>query len=149
YRAQSAEAAARQVEVKVIEHFDLGARFAMAAEVDQLVGTGLRALIADDARLRAGARLCLQPENAAKPRRGGTPFRRILEREGRLRRVLEGDPQTLEQVDEKNRLEEVNDRLHYARSPISVGSVSPDIMTRSLRRTVPSLRILSCSRIRP
>ena len=31
----------------------------------------------------------------------------------------------------------------------SVGSVSPDMMMRSLRSTVPSLRILSCSRIRP
>ena len=37
----------------------------------------------------------------------------------------------------------------YARSPISVGSVSPDMMMRSLRRTVPSLRILSWSLINP
>ena len=33
--------------------------------------------------------------------------------------------------------------------PIKVGSTSPDMMTRSLRSTVPSLRILSCRRIRP
>src|SRR5258708_7869367 len=40
--------------------------------------------------------------------------------------------------------------LDWARGwPIIVGSLSPDMMTRSLRSTVPSLRILSCSRIRP
>ena len=33
--------------------------------------------------------------------------------------------------------------------PISVGSVSPDMIMRSFLSTVPSLRILSCSRINP
>ena len=37
----------------------------------------------------------------------------------------------------------------YECSPMRVGSVWPDMMTRSLRSTVPSLRILSCSRINP
>src|SRR5437762_2029079 len=52
--AESAEAAARQIKVKIIEHFDLEARLAMAAEGDQIVRAGLRTLIADDARLRTG-----------------------------------------------------------------------------------------------
>src|SRR6185369_190940 len=147
--AQSAEAAARQVEVEVIEHLDLRAWFAMPAERNQIVGAGLGALIADDAGLRAGARFGLQPEDAAETRRGLTPLRRILKGKGRLRCVLQRNPQTFEQVDEKDRFEELDDGLHYARSPISVGSVSPDMMTRSLRRTVPSLRILSWRRINP
>ena len=53
------------------------------------------------------------------------------------------------EVDEEDRLEELLDGVHYARSPMTVGSDSPDMMTRSLRSTVPSLRILSCSRMRP
>src|SRR5262245_23642839 len=84
----------------------------MAAEVNQLVRAGLRTLIADDACLRAGARLGLQPEDTAKPWRGRTPLGRILEREGRLRGVLQRDPEPLEQVDEKNRFEEVDESLH-------------------------------------
>ena len=66
--------------------------FAVAAERDQVVRTGLRALIADDAGLGAGAGLGLQPQHAAEARRGRTPFSRILKREGRLRRVLQRDP---------------------------------------------------------
>src|SRR5215831_4262675 len=100
----------------------------MPAERNQIVRTCLGALVADDAGLRASARFGLEPEHAAKARRRRTPFGRILERKGRLRRVLQRDPQTLEQVDEENRFEEFNQSLHYARSPISVGSVSPDMM---------------------
>src|SRR5256885_10835499 len=48
-RAQAAEAAAGQVEIKVVEDLDLLARFAMPSECDQVVGTCLRALVADDA----------------------------------------------------------------------------------------------------
>src|SRR5205085_8578252 len=147
FRAQPAEAAARQVEVEVVEHLDLLSGLAMAAERDQIVGTRLRALIADDAGLGARAGLGLQPEHAAKARRGRPPLGRILERERGLRRVLQRDPEALQQVDEKDRLEEFE---NHARSPVtSVGSVSPDMITRSLRSVVPSLRILSCSRISP
>src|SRR5438128_1446219 len=39
--------------------------------------------------------------------------------------------------------------MRHARSPIKVGSLAPDMMMRSLRSTVPSFRILSCSRISP
>ena len=152
FRAQAAEAAARQVEVEVIEDLDLLPRLAVAAERDQIVRARLRALVADDAGLGAGGRLGLQPQHAAEARRRRTPLGRILERERRLRRVLQRDPQPLEQVDEEDRFEERDDGLHVSArfSPIEqVGSVSPDMMTRSLRSTVPSLRILSCSRIRP
>src|SRR6185369_7534639 len=111
---------------------------------DEIVGTRLRALVAHDAGLRAGRRFDLEPEHAAEARRGRTPFGRILEREGRLRRVLQRQPQPFQQVHEKDRLEETDDGLHgYALSPITVGSVSPDMMMRSLRSTVPSFRILS------
>src|SRR4029077_3721568 len=120
---------------------DLLAGLAMTAEGDQIVGARLRALIADDAGLRAGAGLGLQPEHAAKARRRRPPLRRILERERGLRRVLQRDPQAFQQVDEKDRLQELE---NHARSPIKVGSVSPDMITRSLRSVVPSLRILSC-----
>src|SRR5665213_3939427 len=43
FRAQPAEAAARQVEVEVVEDLDLGARLTMAAEGDEIVRAGLRA----------------------------------------------------------------------------------------------------------
>src|SRR5262249_16681002 len=121
----------------------------MPAERNQVVRARLGALVADDAGLRAGAWFSLGPKHTTEARGGRTPFSRVLEREGRLRRVLQRDPQTLEQVDQENRFEEVDQSLHYARSPISVGSVSPDMMMRSLRRTVPSLRILSWRRISP
>src|SRR6185312_5221491 len=146
--AQAAEAAARQVEVEIVEDLDLLSRLAMPAERNQIVGARLRALVADDAGLGAGAGLGLETEHPAEARRRRAALGRILEREGRLRRVLQRDPEALEQVDEEDRLEESNDRVH-ARSPITVGSEWPDMMTRSLRSTVPSLRILSCRRIRP
>ena len=66
--AQSAETAARQVEVEVVEDLDLLPRLAVAAERNQIVRTHLRALVADDAGLRAGCRLHLEPEDAAEPR---------------------------------------------------------------------------------
>src|SRR5262249_11781566 len=121
------------------------------AERNEIVRARLRALVADDAGLRAGGRLHLQPQDAAESRCGWPPLRRVLEREGGLRCVLESEPQPFQQVDEADRLEEPDDRLHgYALSPMTiVGSVSPDMMIRSLRSTVPSLRILSCRRIRP
>src|SRR6185503_5383668 len=104
--AQPAEAAARQIEVKVVEDFYLQTGLAMAAERNQIVRAGLRALVADDARLRAGGGLGLQPQHAAEPRRRRPAFGWILERERRLRRVLQRDPQTLEKVDEKDGLQE-------------------------------------------
>src|ERR1051326_2484101 len=104
-RAQAAEAAARQVEIEVIEHFDLGAGLAMAPKRNQVVRARLRALVADDAGLRAALGLDLQPQHAAEARRGRTALRRVLERKRRLRRVLERDPEALEQVDQEDRLE--------------------------------------------
>src|SRR5258707_666288 len=68
---------------------------------------------------RAAGGLDLEPQHAAEARRGRPPLSRILEGEGRLRRVLHRDPHALQQVDEKNRLEESDDRLHQARSPIA------------------------------
>src|SRR5262249_34436231 len=133
-----------EVEVEVVEHLDLLARLAVAAKRDQIIGAGLGALVAHDARLRAGGGLDLEAQHPAKARGGRTAFGRILEREGRLRRVLQRQPQPFEQIDEEDRLEKADDRLHgYARSPMTVGSVSPDLMMRSLRSTVPSFRILS------
>ena len=104
--AEPAEAAARQVEVEVVEHLDLDPRLAMAAERDEVIGARLGALVADDAGLRAADRLDLQTQNAAKARRRRPALRRILERERRLRRVLQRDPEALEQVDEEDRSEE-------------------------------------------
>src|SRR5688572_290986 len=112
FGAQPAEAAARQVEVEVVEHFDLQARLAVTAEGDQIVGARFRALIADDAGLRAGGGLGLQPQHTAKPRRRRPPLGRILERERRLWGVLQCDPETLEEVDQENRLEESDNGLH-------------------------------------
>src|SRR5262245_44831353 len=113
----------------------------MAAKGDEIVRAGLRALVADDACLCAGAGLGLQPEDTPEPRSRRAPFSRVLERKRRLRRVLQGDPQTFQQVDEEDGLEESNDCAHQ--SPTRIGSDCPCGMTRSLRRTVPSLRILS------
>src|SRR5437762_5189601 len=132
----------------------------MPAERDEIVGACLGALVADDAGLCAGAGLGLEPQHAAEARRSRPPLGRILEREGRLRRVLQRDPQAFEQVDEEDGFEEPDDRLHnigrpkglhyiYTRSAFIVGSESPDMMVRSFRSTVPSLRILSCRRINP
>src|SRR5262249_7751466 len=148
-RAQPAEAAPGQIEVEVVEHLDLGAGLPVAAERDEVVGARLRTLVADDAGLGAGAGLGLQAEHAAEPRRRGTPLGRILEGERRLRRVLQREPEPLEDVDEEDRLEELDDGLHQARSPIRIGSDCPCGMIRSFRSTVPSLRILSWSRINP
>src|SRR4029079_3855686 len=97
--AQPAEAAARQVEVKVVENFYLQTGLAVAAERNQIVRAGLRALVADDARLGAGGGLGLQTQDAAKTRRGRPALGRILKRERGLRRVLQRDPQPLQQVD--------------------------------------------------
>ena len=59
--------------------------------------------------------------------------------------------QPLDEVDEKDRPKEILELRHavYPRSPTSTGSVVPALMTRSLRSTVSSFRILSCSRISP
>src|SRR5207249_3965473 len=114
--AQPAEAAAGQIKVKVIQDLDFLPGLAVSAERDQIVRAGLRALIADDAGLGAGAGLDLKPQDAAKARRRRPALGRILERERRLRRVLQREPQALQQVHEEDRLEEVDDRLHYARS---------------------------------
>src|SRR5579859_4712365 len=149
FRAQPAEAATREVEVEVVEDFDLRPRLAVAAERDEIVRTRFRALIADDAGLRARARLGLEAQHAAEARRGRPPLGRVLEGERRLRRVLQRDPQPLRDVDEEQRLDEAEDGAHHARSPTMMGSEPPSGMTRSLRRTVPSLRILSCRRISP
>src|SRR5581483_3077087 len=146
FRAQSAEAAPGQVEIEVIEHFDLGSWLAVAAQGNQVVGARLRALITDDAGLGAGAGLGLQPQDAAEAWRGRPPLRRILERKRRLRRVFQRHPQALEQVDQEEGLDELE---HYARSPMTTGSLWPRGITRSFRNTVPSLGILSCNRINP
>src|SRR5437773_12524663 len=62
--AEGAEAAAREVEIEVVEHLDLLTRLTVAAQGNKVVGTRLRALIAQDAGLSAGSRLGLQPEHA-------------------------------------------------------------------------------------
>src|SRR5579864_1473859 len=118
----------------------------MPPQGDQVVRTRLGALIAHNAGLGAGARLGLEPQDAAEPGRRGTALGGVLERKSRLRGVLQRDPQALEQVDEKERFEEFQ---HYARSPMMIGSLWPRGITRLFRSTVPSLRILSWSRIRP
>src|SRR5207249_6754167 len=121
FGAQTAEAAAREIEVEVVEHLDLRPRLAVSAERDEIVGTRLGALIADDACLRAGPRFGLEPEHAAEARRCRTPFGRILEGERRLRRVLQRDPQPFDEVDEEDGLEERDDAIH-TRSPMMTGS---------------------------
>ena len=88
------------------------------------------------------------------PVSGSTCYRtalgRILEGECRLRRVLEGQPEPLDQVDQEDHPEELHECLHgYPRSSTKIGSVRPTMMTRSLRSTVLSLRILSWRRISP
>src|SRR5262249_48874866 len=111
FRAQPAEAASGQIEIEIVEDLDLLPGLAMPAERDEIVGTHLRALIADDARRGAGLRLDLEPQHAAKARRHRTPLGRVLEREGRLRRVLERQPEALQQIDEKDRAEELSNRV--------------------------------------
>ena len=71
----------------------------MAAERDQIVGAGLGALIANDTRLRPRLRLHLQTQHAAKARGDRTPLGRILKGERWLWRVLQREPQALEEVD--------------------------------------------------
>src|SRR5690348_18272684 len=83
FGAEAAEAAARQVEVEIIEDLDLRAWLAVPAERDQVVGARLGALVADDAGLRAGARLGLEAQHAAEARRRRPPLGRILEGERR------------------------------------------------------------------
>src|SRR5689334_2974904 len=51
--AQPAETAPRKVEVEIIEHLDLLSGLAVSAKCNKVVGTDLRALIADNARRRA------------------------------------------------------------------------------------------------
>ena len=96
----------------------------MSTQSNEIIGTCLGALVAHDACLRTGAGLCLEAQHAAKTRSRGPPFRGVLECEGRLRRVLQRDPKPLQQVDEENRFEETDDRVH-ARSPIDVGRGDP------------------------
>src|SRR5262249_23292138 len=96
--AEPAKPASREVGGEVVQHLDLEARLAMAAERNQIIGAGLRALIADDAGLRAGGRLGLQSQHAAKAGRRGSTLGWILEGERRPRRVFRGDPQSLDQV---------------------------------------------------
>jgi hypothetical protein len=84
FRAEAAEAAARQIKVKVVEDFDLLARLAVAAERDEVVGTRLGALIADDTGLGPRAGLGLQTQDTPEARSGRPPLGRILEGESRL-----------------------------------------------------------------
>src|SRR5262249_27367049 len=151
--AESAETAPRKVEVEIVEDFNLLSRLAMATERNQVVGARFRALVADDAGLGAGAGLGLEPQHAAEAGRSRAALRRILKGERRLRGVLQRDPQPLEEVDEKNPLQEFEDHDRSPprdrASPTRMGSLVFAMMTRSLRSTVPSLRILSCSRISP
>src|SRR6186713_462854 len=74
----------------------------MTAQGNQIVRARLGALIAHDAGLGARLGLHLQTKNTAEPWRHRAPLGWILEREGRLRRVLEREPETLEQVDEED-----------------------------------------------
>jgi hypothetical protein len=84
----------------------------VAAECNQVIRTCLGTLIADDAGLRAGAGLGLQAQNASEAWRRWTPLRRILKGERRLRRVLQRHQQPFQQIDEKQRLDEFDYRLH-------------------------------------
>src|SRR6185295_12274800 len=58
-RTESAEAAPREVEVEIVEDFNLLSGLPVAAERDQIVGARLGALVAADAGLGAGAGLGL------------------------------------------------------------------------------------------
>src|SRR5262245_23047497 len=109
---QPAETAPGQIEVEIIQNFDFLPGLAVASEGDQVVGTCLRALVANDAGLGPGPRFGLQPENAPESGSRRSSFRRILKSEGGLRRVLERHPQTLQQVDQKNRLQELEEDSH-------------------------------------
>ena len=73
FAAQTTEAAARQVEIEVVQNLDLLSRLAVTAERDQIVGARLGALIADDAGLSPGGGLGLQTQDAAEPRRDAVP----------------------------------------------------------------------------
>src|SRR4029453_10758005 len=107
FRTQPAETAPGQIEVEIIQNFDLLPWLAMAAERDQVVGTRPRTLVAADAGLGPSPWLGLQPENAAETWGRRSSFRRILEGERGLWCVLQGHPQTLQQVDQKDRLQEL------------------------------------------
>src|SRR5262249_16479648 len=81
-QAESAKAAPREIEIEIVEDLDLGARLAVAAERDEIVGARLGALVANDASLCASPRLGLQPQHPAEARRGRPALGGILEREG-------------------------------------------------------------------
>src|SRR6266849_5872918 len=137
FGAEPTEAAAREIEVEVIENLDLLSRFAMSAEGNQVVGTRLGALVADDARLGACAGLGLQPQHAPEAGRGRTALRRVLKREGWLRRVLQRDPQPFEQIHEENRLEKAGDGLHVVQSCQGSGPLANDDRFRLSDRNDP------------
>src|SRR5256885_8917278 len=83
FRAQTAEAAPRQIEVEVVENLDLLPGFAVPAERNQIVGARLRALIADDARLGACGGVGRPAGEAAGPPRGGAGGRPGVEKGSR------------------------------------------------------------------
>ena len=72
----------------------------MAPEGNQVVGAGLRALIADDAGLRAGFGLDLEPQDAAEARRDRPPLGRILKGKSGLGSVFQRQPESLEEIDD-------------------------------------------------
>jgi hypothetical protein len=74
----------------------------MSTKIDELIGTGLRALVAHDAGLRTRLRLDLQTQNTTKSRGYRAAFLWILEGERRLRRVSEGNPEALQKVNQKD-----------------------------------------------
>ena len=80
--------------------------FTVSAKVDQLVGTHFRALVADDAGLRARFGLDLQPKDTAETRRNRPALLGILEGKGRLWGVLQREQHPLEQINEKQRPEQ-------------------------------------------
>src|SRR6185312_8154013 len=86
--------------VHLVDPEDLGvaavrAELVVLAHDERLDGLGrahLGALVAEAAALGAGAGLGLETEHPAEARRRRAALGRILEREGRLRRVLQRDP---------------------------------------------------------
>jgi hypothetical protein len=101
FGTEPAEAAPRQIEIKVVQNLDFLAGLAMAAERNQVVRAGLRTLIAHDANLRTGFGLNLEPQDAPEPGRHRPALCRILKGEGRLRGVLERHPQALQDIEEE------------------------------------------------
>src|SRR5437867_9798299 len=77
FGAQAAEAAARQVEIEIVEHLDLLSRLAVTTERNEIVRAGLGALITNDTRLSTGARFGLQPQDPPEPGRGRPPLGRL------------------------------------------------------------------------